>query len=298
MKKYLPIIIVTFLWIWPPIFIKLFTQYFDNYTQNFYRFLSGALILIIISLIRNKQECIDCFKNIKKFFLPAIFMFLFQIIWVAGIYLIDPTITSLITKANVLFVLLISFIFFKDERKIIKSKTFILGASLAILGVIGVILGKNSIHLEDFNLGAILILIAAIFWAFYVISIKQVVKTTDPFVAASFSYSLAVPLFFILALLFGDLTAITRAPPSIITLLVLSGIFFVGIANALNFESIKMIGASISTTFILVTPFFTGIASYFIFKELLTITQLIFGLILLIGCFILIRAENHSLNTE
>jgi drug/metabolite transporter (DMT)-like permease len=43
----------------------------------------------------------------------------------------------------------------------------------------------------------------------------------------------------------------------------------------------------------IVTPFFTGIASYFIFREVLSVQQILSGIVLIVGCAILIRARNH-----
>jgi len=295
MKKYLPITIAAFIWIWPAILIKILSFYFDNYTQNFYRYLAGSFVLIIINLIFYRKELFNSLKEIKNFIFPTILVFAFQITSVAGIYMLTPTIAVLIGKSSVFFTTLFSFIFFVDERKIIKSKSFIFGSLLAIIGVCGVIIGKSGLHLNSFNLGAILILISSVLWALYTIVIKVRVQKTDPFVSASIIFTMSLPLFFISALLFGNMRTLYTAPKNIILILFLSGIFCVGIANAFNYKSIKLIGTVISSNLILITPFFTAIFSYIIFKEVLTLYQILSGIILLIGCSILMRAANHSL---
>ena len=262
MKKYLPITVAAFIWIWPAILIKILSFYFDNYTQNFYRYLAGSFVLIIINLIFYRKELFNCLKEIKNFIFPTILVFAYQITSVAGIYMLTPTVAVLIGKSSVLFTTLFSFIFFVDERKIIKSKSFIFGSLLAIIGVCGVIIGKGSLHLNSFNLGAILILISSVLWALYTIVIKVRVQKTDPFVSASIIFTMSLPLFFISALLFGNMKTLYTAPRNIILILFLSGIFCVGIANAFNYKSIKLIGTVISSNLILITPFFTAIFSY------------------------------------
>jgi len=72
----------------------------------------------------------------------------------------------------------------------------------------------------------------------------------------------------------------------------------VGIANAFNYKSIKLIGTVISSNLILLTPFFTAIASYLIFKETLSIYQILSGAALLAGCSILVRANRSSENSS
>jgi len=295
MKKYIPVIMASFIWIWPAIFIKMLSSYFDVYTQNFYRYFAGSFILIIVNLIYHKKELFNSLRRIKKFILPMMLVSIYQITFVAGIYMLTPTVAVLISKSHVLFTIIFSFTFFSDERKIIKSKLFMLGSSLAIIGVCGVISGKGNLHLDSFNLGVILILISSISWALYTVATKPIVEKTDPFVSASIIFTLSLPLFFVSALLFGDMKALYVVPKGIIFILFLSGVFCVGIANALNYKSIKFIGTTITSNLNLVTPLFTAIFSYIIFKEVLTPYQVLSGAILLLGCYILMSAGNRLL---
>lgn len=284
----------TFIWIWPPIIIRALSFHFDNFSQNFYRFLAASIVLIAINLICYKEEFFKGLRSIGQFILPTVLIFIFQTTWVWGLTIIAPTLAVLITRSSILFVVLFSFLLFKDERKIIKSRAFILGSLLAAMGVVGVIAGGGDLHLNDFNPGILLMLIVAILWALYLLVMKKRVEKTEPLVAAGIIYTLSVPLFFISSLFWGDLSDIYKAPLGINILLFVSGVFGVGIANAFNFRSIKLIGAVISSTFVLLTPFFTGIASYFIFQEVLTISQILFGVMLMMGCLILLRARGNS----
>lgn len=284
----------TFIWIWPPIIITILSSYFDNFSQNFYRFLAASVVLVIINLICYKEEFLKGLRNIKKFILPTALIFVFQTTWVWGLSIITPTLAILITRSSILFVILFSFLLFKDERKIIKSRAFISGSLLATIGVVGVITGGGDLHLNDFNPGILLMLIVAILWALYILVMKKRVEKTEPLVAAGIIYTLSVPLFFISSLFWGDLSDISKASLSINILLFVSGVLGVGIANAFNFRSIKLVGTVISSTFVLLTPFFTGIASYFIFQEVLTISQILFGVTLIMGCLILLRARSNS----
>jgi len=290
--------IAAFIWIWPAIIIRILAAHFDNLTQNFYRFFAAGVVLVIINLVWYRAEFFKEFGNIKKFLFPTALLFVFQIIWVTGLYILTPTVAVLISKSNVLFVTVFSFLLFKDERIVIKSRAFIWGLSLATIGVVGVVLGRSKLHLKDFNLGVVLMLTGAVLWSLYLIVVKKRVRKTEPLVVAGIIYTLSIPLFFISSLLWGNLSSIFNASPGINVLLFISGILCVGIANAFNFKSIKLIGTAISSTFVLVTPFFTGVASYFIFKEVLTIPQVLFGIILIIGCAILLRAGNNSRISE
>ena len=108
-------------------------------------------------------------------------------------------------------------------------------------------------------------------------------------VSVSIIFVLALPLFFIATLLFGDIADISEAPALANVILFVSGIFCVGVANAFNYKSIKLIGASVSSNFVLITPFFTAVASYFIFREVLSSFQIISGVVLVTGCILLLH---------
>ena len=289
-KKYIPIVAATFIWIWTTILIKFLCPYFDAHTQNFYRYLAAAIALIAVNLIYLRKEFLFSLKNIRKFFLPVFILIVFQTLLVKGIYLLEPAMVALISKSSVLFVALFSFILFPDERKVMSSRVFITGSLMAIIGVIGVIAGKSNLQLGSFGPGVVLILLGSVLWAVYMITVKRIVRKTDTLVSAGIIFPLAVPFFFVLSLLFGDLSAVLRAPAGVNVILFTSGIFCVGIANAFNYKSIKLIGTTISSNFVLITPFFTAILSYFIFGEVLSFCQILSGIVLVAGCILLLHA--------
>ena len=172
-KNYAPIMIATFMWIWPPIFIKYLGSYFDDFTQNFYRYLSAVVFLLTFSLINYRDEFIKALGKIRQFILPTLLVCTFQTLWVRGIYLLEPGVVALIHRSNVLFVVLFSFILFEDERRIIMSRYFIAGSLMAIAGVAGIIVGRYGVRLDNLDLGIVLILLCGIGWALYLITVKK-----------------------------------------------------------------------------------------------------------------------------
>ena len=289
-KNYIPIVIATFIWVWPTLFVKYLSLYFDDYTQNFYRYLAAVAILVPINLIYFREEFLTSLKHIRQFILPALIVFTFQILWVKSIYLLEPAMAALISRSSVLFVALLSFLLFADERRVLSSVGFIAGSVMAIAGVVGVIIGKSNAQFGGFNQGVVFALLGAFFWALYLMYVKRIVRRTDVMVSVSIIFLLALPLFFIASLLFGDIGGISETPALGNVILFVSGIFCVGVANAFNYKSIKLIGVSISSNFVLITPFFTAVASYFIFQEILSFFQIISGVVLVTGCILLLRA--------
>ena len=289
-KKYIPIMAATFIWIWPTLIIKFLSPYFDGHTQNFYRYLAAVGALVPLNLICFRAEFIRSLKNIRQFLLPVFLVFTFQTLWVKGIYLLEPAMVALISRSHVLFVALLSFALFADERKVIGSRYFIAGSLMAVLGVTGVIAGKSNFGFSYPGTGVLIILLGAVAWAFYLIAVKRIVRNTDTLVAVSVIFCLALPLFFLASLLFGNIGDLIEAPASVNAVLFVSGIFCVGIANAFNYKSIKILGTAVSSNFVLITPFFTAIASYYIFGETLSLWQIVSGVVLVLGCIFLLRS--------
>ena len=216
-------------------------------------------------------------------------VFIFQIVWVQAIYYTTPTTAVLLSKLDIVFIAILSFFLLKSERRIITSKYFLLGSTLALIGVVGVVLGRNMEIRTEFNLGVALLLIRSLLWAIYTISIRKLVAKVDPLIAATWVFIFASLLFLPTILLFGDIHRIAEVPLSTNLLLFGSGFLCVGMGNAANYTAVKHLGANIPTSLLLITPFLTGIFSYIILGEVLTATQIVSGLLIIFSCWLIIR---------
>ncbi len=289
MKKYIPVLFAAFLWVWPGIFIKYLGEYFSSYTQNFYRFLAASAFLLIIGYFRSRNNLFSSLKNFRIFLLPALYVLLAQITWVEGVMMTEPAFASFLRRSSIFFVILFSFFLFRSERRIISSKFFIAGTILCFAGVAGVILGGGEGF--EFSLGVFLVLLSALFWAMFIVSVKMVSEGTDSLLSTGVIFLLTLPVFYIGGVVKGDISGIFHAGRFTNLMLFLSGILFVGIANTLQYKSIKVIGSSLTANFVLSTPFMTAVASYYIFGEILTAVQLLSGVLLLAGCGALMKVK-------
>ncbi len=76
-------------------------------------------------------------------------------------------------------------------------------------------------------------------------------------------FLLACPIFH-LGLLKGDFSKILPVERFTNVMLFSSGVLFVGIADTIQYKSIKVIGSSLTANLVLSTPFLTAVASYYI----------------------------------
>jgi drug/metabolite transporter (DMT)-like permease len=141
----------------------------------------------------------------------------------------------------------------------------------------------------QFNLGIGLLLLRSLLWACYIISIRNLVTEVEPVIAAAWIFLFATLLFLPTILLWGDIHKITEVPLSTNLILFGSGVLCVGLGHALNYTAIKYLGATLPTTLLLLTPFLAGILAYFICDETLTLAQIISGVVIIFGCWLIIR---------
>ena len=277
------------IWSWPTIFITILSDDFDVITQNFFRYTAGSLFLLLFATIAARRRLFAARKNLRSFILPALIVFLFQIVWVQAIYLTTPVTATLLSKTDVVFTALLAFLLLRSERAVIASKYFLAGCILALIGVAGVVLGRATEIRTEFNLGVLLLLLRSLLWASFIISIRNLITKIEPLVAAAWVYFFASLLFLPSVLIAGDIHRVAEVPLSTNLVLFGSGALCVGMGNGFNFPAIKYLGATIPTSLLLLTPFFTGILSYIIFDELLKAIQIVSGLLIILGCWVIIR---------
>lgn len=284
------------LWSLGNIFIAYLNLFFDNYTQNFFRYISAAITLLIFSLALNRNKYFSSLKNLKTLTVPILTVFIFQIFNVYGIVFTTPTIGTLITRLSVIFVDIFSFFLFSEERVTIMNKKFIVGTLLSFLGVIGVVLSGSSLFYSSqmFFIGVLLLILTSILWATYIVSVKVALRNSDPLSVSTNVFLISGAMYFPFSVLTGGVYKVFSESLAINFILVVSGILSIGIGNFLNYYAIQELGASLSTNLQLLIPIVTGILSVITFNEPMPFYKVVFSLLTLVGCWLVLRAFNQK----
>ena len=291
------ILITACIWGFGPIFVRYFSKYLDVHTQNAFRYLSGSLSLFIIVSIFFRSEFKQCLKAWKKLFLTAFFLIIMQTFWVMALYRILPAIASLIGKISIVLTVIVSFVFFPEERESIKSTKYILGTLLCLVGVIGVIFFKEGVTSLQMKWGIVFVLLANLFWTFYAVYVQKTLRNYNAVVFTPYVFAIAACSFFLMAFIKGNPSAVIYLPPRILFMLFISGLFCIGLAHSIYYFAIRATGIALASSILLISPFLTAIFSYFIFGEILTAGQLISGAALLTGGYIVSMSKgikHHS----
>ncbi len=279
-------------WAFGPIFIKYLAGSIDSWTQNLLRYSVACLFLLPFLLFAIKRKRFET-KIWRKALLPAVPNIIMQCFWAAGFYYIGPAFMVLLTKTNILWVAVFSFILFADERALIKSKRFWLGLALSAIGVVGVMYFKEDFAATKTIIGIIIALACAFMWALYTISVKIAFKDIDSLHGFSVTSIYTVAGLCLLALLFGDVQDCLTMGAWRWACVVISGVTAISLGHVLYYVAIRRIGATIPSLVILSQPFMVLAISNIVFGETLNAIQLLFGVALLIGSALALWAQQH-----
>jgi len=286
LKGLLAIASTVILWSLAVVLIKYLSRHFDVATQNWIRYSSASLFLLALSLnhLRELREIVTD----KSTLLPVSLVFLFQTLAVHGLYITKSTIASLLMRTSAIFTVLLSYILLKEERRIVRSKPFILGTSIAFVGVAGIYYKPGEVVEWNESFGMILVITGSLAWSGYVVSVKRLLKGRDPLLFTTAVISLSSLMFIPHVMINGNPLRVLDESLEINAILVISGILGVGLGNWMNYIAMKELGAVIPSILRLSIPLFTGVLSFFILGETLLLNEILFGTILLFGCSIVV----------
>ena len=290
----LPVIAAICCWVAAVLFVKYFSMLMDVHTQNFFRYLGASLFLSsVVSLVYP-----GCFRRFRQRFrvylILGAMMTSFQLCWVHALYRVDPAFVSLLSKVSTPMITMAAFVFYREERVVIRSPRFLLGFAMGLVGVVGVVAGISNFEvglLYPQKTGIVLVIAGALIWSVYVNVVKHVVREENPLLAFTFACISATAILFPIMLIWGEPRVLIGGPVRIMVLVVISGIIGLAGANSSYFLSIKRIGLAASANLVLANPFLAALASYLIFGERLTAVQWVFGIILLAGCALVISVR-------
>jgi drug/metabolite transporter (DMT)-like permease len=289
----LALLATVIIWSSPPIFQYWLAASFDPWTQNFYRYLAGFLVMAPFFLwmaCRAPQripagDWVGCA-------LAALPNVVHQIAQTMAVVLLWPGVYALLGRSSVVFTAVLVMIFFADERWIARSWKFQAGTVLALIGVAGLVWapGQETSGAETWT-GLLLALTAAVAWALYGVLVKKFTRRSGPTLGFGMIGFLTTLLLLPGMLLFGDATALLRADAWTNFVLFASGIISIGLGHWLYYIGIREVGAAPSQSALLLCPLGTMLLSSAFFGETFRFEQMFAGAVLLLGAFLALSAQ-------
>lgn len=289
--------IATLTWASARVFIRFLSDAYDPFTQAYVRYLSGAVVLLVVSWIGFREEFIKRLFSPGPIFFVAMLNAFQQVIWTLGCYGAPATVAQLVVKFNVVVIIILSYFIFHEERGVITSRGYLGGTAASLVGVT-MVLTREPGALAPILEGPSLLLIAtALCWAVYLVWSKHIVATVHP-----------VPMFSVLAIyttlalgLFSwgyrmyHPEAVVYAGLGISLVTFVSGILPIAIAHTTYNHAQKYLGAAFCGTILLLSPFVTYLMALAVLRdEYLTPWQWAGGIILTAGTLVVTWARAKS----
>lgn len=269
---------------------------FTSHFQNFFRFSIALIILWVfvyssLGRTRIRESLASVPKIWPKLAVIAVCNYFHQLFLVEGIYRLYPAVATLLIESSVLFSAGLAFFIFRDERRLIKNILFQIGLIIAIIGMVITISGGGELKTEGFNLGALYMILSGFAWALFSVLIRLWIPKVPSALATSTVFTIVVPLFFITHLLFSGGTFIPRTSSGMWLVLTLSGVVGIGMGYTFYYKSLPDLGVTVASSIGLLGPFFTSIISFLVLGEFILFIEAVGGILLLLGCYIIIRVR-------
>lgn len=257
-----------FSWGMAPVFIRFLRNAYDPYSQAFIRYFFGAASLAVFCLVLHRKEYLGLLRRPGPLFAMAFLNILHQLTWTLGCYHAPATLAQLFVQLGTVFVIVFSFIIFREERGVIRSPFFLAGTALGLSGVAAVVIGGNRAVVggTDF-ITTLLLVIPALCWAVYAVWARHIVQTCHPvpmFAALSVYVTLGTG---ILALVLGRPACMYEAGVKITLITFVSGLLPIAVAHSSYHFAQKYLGSAFCGSCNLFTPLLTYLMAMIVLDD-------------------------------
>ena len=167
-------------WSLAPVFIRMCSLDFDPLTQSFVRYVSGSAMLAAICTVRWRSEFLLLLRRPGMLAgISALNVFM-QYIWTVGCYGSTATTAQLIIKLNILFVIVLAYLLYHEERAVIRDPRYLGGTAISLVGLLFVLMKDGGSLLPVFDSATMLLLLMSVCWAVYAVWGKHLAWKIHP----------------------------------------------------------------------------------------------------------------------
>ncbi len=250
--------------------------------SSFYRLFIAAIAIIPLWAYRGMR--IPSNRDLWLILGGAVFFSFDLFLWNTAILLTSAASATLLANNAPIWVGLISLVVFKERL----PRKFWFGLLIAILGL-NVLIGFEAWQTMTFNRGDMLSLIAGFFYALYLLFTFDSRKRVDTVTFMTFSVVFMMIMLFFTNLFLGNPFG-GFSSKTWIALLGLGLIAHFGGWISINYALGHLVGANVSVT-LLSQTIITALLALFILGENLSINQIVGGLLVLCGIYIVNRRK-------
>ncbi len=283
-------------WAVSPVTVRMLSGSFTVAAQAFWRYLfSLALLWISSAIMLGPRAFASSVRGLgprlPKLLLVAAANFAFQFCFNIALYRLHAGLAALLNQSTVLFGALFAAVFFADERQVLRRPAFAAGLLMALAGVAITIIGQRGLSPAQLGVGVLAMVSASASWALMGALVRLWLSDVPPTVAVSAVFTIVTPAFLLAALVGGVGGLVPAAGARTWLLLAASSLAGLGIAYPLYYAALPRLGLALSSGIGLLIPLLVSVFSALVLKERLSWLQLGGALLLLPGCWLIIRAR-------
>ncbi|MCL4219864.1 MAG: DMT family transporter [Phycisphaerales bacterium] len=260
----------------------------DAWTANGWRYTISALVWMPLLLVARRRGSLPP-GLMRKALWPAAINAGAQSLYARGFYAIDPTLFVLGLRMQIVFVAIGAAIMFPAERAVIRTRRFLAGATLATLGIVGVLFfglrNAEAVSAGQMVLGMTLAVGSGASFGAYGLAVRRAMHGVPSALAfAGISQYTAVVMLAVMLLVSpGHGILPLHAPPLVLGVLCLSALTGIAGGHVTYYMSINGIGVAVTTALMQLQPFGVGVISFLILDERLSPAQWMCGVVAMAG---------------
>ncbi len=295
---YLSVIIATVLYgIWNPL-NKILLQDLDPLALSALIYCIAGIFLFTVrfSGINNRlMGMMDSNEEAETFFSTKDYLLILitavsgsviaPVIYFNGLNDITAVNASLLMNVEVLFIITFGIIFLRENFK----KKEIIGVIFIIIGTVLIATNGSTAGISfSESVGSFLIIISTFFWSLDTIISKFLSFKRDLLMISAIKCSIGGLILLTIALMFHQNLSL---PTDHILYLLFVGVFIIGFTVVMILYSIRKIGSTRTGSIFPFSSLFGAVFAFIILNEPLTVMQLLYGILMIIGVFIIYKFQ-------
>jgi drug/metabolite transporter (DMT)-like permease len=199
------LIIISLLWAGSFVVVDIIVDQITPINLGFLRFLLSIPFMILSLFLFKKDKYIPIRELPNLMILGLTGVTLLYIFQFSGIELTTPATSAVLVNTNVIFILILSYVFLKEKLSIKKTT----GILVTFIGVIVImfaqLINENIVFDSTFFTGCILIILSAFCWAIFSVVGKKLLNKYDSITVITYSFIIGAIFYF--PLIYRDFAA-------------------------------------------------------------------------------------------
>ncbi|MGB9852445.1 MAG: DMT family transporter [Candidatus Kapaibacteriota bacterium] len=253
-----------------------------------FRSLFASLMFLIYFQVRKQVLFAIKKEDISKFLvLGALNVPMNQLLFYVSIKMTTAPNVALAYALSPVFILIIGVTFLKEKVNQFK----VLGVIIAFAGISLILIERGVSLKSEYFLGNLIGLVASVCWALYSTFGKPLIQRYGSIRTTAIAMIIGFILYLPFSIAFGDLSKIQMIQPIHWLQIIYLAVMTSGVAYLLWYYALKRLPASNVGVFNNLQPVFTTILSVIFLKQILSTSNLIGGVLVILG--VILTQVNH-----